>query len=525
MKIIYLLVGALCLSFTSGAHSRPQFEDVTAAAGIRATHRAIWDPDNREIGYLAVGQAWADYNNDGWTDLYVTGNYDPNVLYVNQQDGAFAVSPLAPAVSLPDTLSGGAVWADYDNDGWRDLYVLNKGANRLFKNEQGAAFVDVTEQAGVGDALAGTTATWGDYDGDGWLDLYVVNWSCFPECDPVDFARQQDRLYHNNGDGTFTDQSSTLVYEKLLGAGFSASFVDYDLDGDVDIYVVNDELQNKIGNVLWRNDGPGCGHWCWTDVSVESRTDYVLYGMGLAVGDYDNDADPDFYFTEMTYSMYLLQNQGDGTFDYVSDATGVAINKTPDHAVGWGTSFLDFDNDGWLDLYVAATGFEQTFPALEMSMLGPYADTLFRNNQDGTFADVSGLMPLAEQPTLGMAYADYDRDGWLDFVITEWDAGFKLLRNRGGGSNWIALQLVGDGPVNRDAVGARVTLTRTDGLTQTQSIINGSGLGSGNDLTLHFGLADSQVAMVTVHWPNGDTTTNAELPTNSYVTLTYGETP
>ena len=156
-------------------------------------------------GYLAIGQAWGDYDRDGWLDLFVTGNLDPNVLYRNNGDGSFSVSEHSPQLSLPNVPSGGATWADYNNDGWLDLYVVNFGANRLFRNDGGLGFSDVTLSAGVGDVGKGTSAAWGDYDGDGWLDLYLTNWSCFPECDPVDFTMQADRLYHNNGDGTFTD--------------------------------------------------------------------------------------------------------------------------------------------------------------------------------------------------------------------------------------------------------------------------------------------------------------------------------
>ena len=168
-------------------------------------------------GYLAIGQAWGDYDRDGWIDLFVTGNLEPNILYRNLGDGGFAVSALSDQLSLPDLPSGGATFADYNNDGWLDLYILNFGANRLFRNDAGAGFTDVTLEAGVGDRGKGTSAAWGDYDGDGWLDLYLTNWSCYPECDPVDFAAQQDRLYHNNGDGSFTDVTLTLEYGLTWG--------------------------------------------------------------------------------------------------------------------------------------------------------------------------------------------------------------------------------------------------------------------------------------------------------------------
>ena len=209
------------------------FSDVSQSAGISAAHRAIWDenaPGPYPDGYLAAGSGWADYDNDGWVDLFVAGNLAPNALYRNLGDGEFVESPHSHQLQLPDIPSGGAVWADYDNDGWRDLYVLNMGANRLFRNLAGEGFVDVTLAAGVGDNGKSSSAAWGDYDEDGWLDLYVTNWACLPECVPRDFSQSRDTLYHNNGDGTFTDVSGLLGFEALLGAGFAVSWLDYDDD-------------------------------------------------------------------------------------------------------------------------------------------------------------------------------------------------------------------------------------------------------------------------------------------------------
>jgi hypothetical protein len=196
------------------------FVDVSDSAGITAKHQGNWAmfQPNFTTGYLGIGQAWGDYDNDGWVDLYVTGNALPNVLYRNAGDGTFDLSPFADSVNLPDSHSGGAVWADYNNDGHKDLYVLNQGANTLFRND-GTGFTDVTTTAGVGDTGKGSSATWGDYDGDSFLDLYVVNWSCHPECDPVDLTLAEDRLYHNNGDGTFTDVSELLT-RGIAGRGF-----------------------------------------------------------------------------------------------------------------------------------------------------------------------------------------------------------------------------------------------------------------------------------------------------------------
>ena len=502
------------------------FWDVSDAAGVKATHRGDWDEfggGEFTEGYMAVGQAWGDYDNDGWVDLYVTGNLDDNVLYRNNQDGTFSVAEMSSSVSLLGVISGGAVWADYDNDGWRDLYVLNHGANVLFRNEGGQGFRDMTESAGVGDTGKGETASWGDYDGDGYLDLFVTNWSCFPECDPIDFNLSGDRLYHNNRDGTFEDVSVALQYEKRLGTGFSATFVDYDNDGDLDIYVVNDMLKNPIGNVLWRNDGPGCGAWCWTDASAETGADIALHGMGLAVGDHDNDGDLDFYFSNMVEPMVLLQNTGDGAFEDIADVAGVGARagrsyiswpQPPGSTVGWGTVFFDYNNDGWLDLYLATTKvwvIRDGLEAYPQGMHFSYPNRLFRNNGDGTFTDVS-LISWAKnpQPSMGVAYADYDNDGWVDIVVGNWNVGYSLLRNEGAigeGNHWLTVRLVGGGPVNRDAIGARVYVTTGDGRTQLQEVKAGSSLGAGNDTALHFGLGETTIEKATIVWPDGQTHT------------------
>ncbi len=484
------------------------FEDISTEAGITSTHHAVWDDSAPELypdGYLAAGSAWSDYNNDGWVDLFVTGNLDPNVLYHNNQDGTFSVSEFAEILSLPDVPTGGAVWADYDNDGWRDIYVLNMGANRLFRNLAGNGFKDVTLEAGVGDVGKGTTAAWGDYNKDGYLDLYVANWSCIPACRLVDFSRSRDVLYQNNGDGTFTDMSGLLLYEKLLGAGFSVSFVDYDNDLDLDIYVVNDKAVNPIGNVLWRNDGEGCSNWCWTDVSEVSNTDSVVHGMGLAIGDYDNDNDLDFYFSNMVREMVLLENQGDGTFDNVTRDAGV--HYVTGDSVGWGTAFLDFDNDGWLDLYLAATGLSPIYGKAGMHY--QYPDMLYHNNHDATFTPLEPMLFSTKDPlpTMGMSTADFNNDGWIDYALTIWDDGHQLYQNMGrygDENNWLSINLMGGRDLSLDPFGTRVVVTTVDGLVQIRELKSGSSLGAGNDLTLHFGLGESTIEQVVVHWLNGE---------------------
>lgn len=519
-RALIVLVLAFTALTNQAVGQQPElFTDVAAQAGVTAGHQAVWDEKQR-VGYLGVGQAWGDYNNDGWLDLYLSGNRAPSILYQSNQDGTFSVSPFSEAVSLPHTPTGGATWADYDNDGWRDLLVVGQGTAALFHNDAGQGFTDVSSSAGLDNRGKGASAAWGDYDEDGFLDLYIVNWTCVPDCTPIDFTRQQDYLYHNNADGTFSDVSSLLVYRKLLGAGFAASFTDYDQDGDLDLYVVNDEYQNPIGNLLWRNDGAGCGGWCWKDVSAESGTNVILSGMGLAIGDYDNDLDPDFYVTNMINAFSLLRNNGDGTFTDVARSAGVYFGWTD--TVGWGTGFFDYDNDGWQDIFVAATGFIQRELSLPPEgMLFPHNSYLFHNNSDGTFTN---LWTVPKNPSMGVAFADYDKDGWVDFVATDWNQSFKLYRNRGAAASdhhWLTIRLQGAGGLDRDAIGTKVYVTTDDGRTLFQEVINGSALGAGSDTALHFGLASAQIQNLTVEWLNGEKQTFRGLDVNQSLVIHY----
>ncbi|NIU17476.1 MAG: hypothetical protein GWN61_26440, partial [candidate division Zixibacteria bacterium] len=339
MRILYLVGAVVCLfCFIFAAYSLstadaaaaaefvPVFQDVSGAAGISATHTT-------EL--MIIGQAWGDVNQDGWPDLFVTDDEGPNTLYLNDGDSTFSVSPNNAQVAMPGMVGSGAVFGDYNNDDWPDLYVLNVGPNMLFMNNGGNGFVDVTSPAGVGDGNRGQTGAWGDYDKDGFLDLYVVNYNC-TACP----NGNRDTLYHNNGDGTFSDVTGALIDQVIRKPGFTGSFLDYDNDGDLDIYVVNDF---RTGNVLWRNDGPGCNYWCFTDVSLSSGADTRVDGMGLAIGDYDIDGDLDLYFSHNGPAV-LLQNQtSQGSPTFVDGSAAAGVNFA---AIGWGTVFFDFDNDG-----------------------------------------------------------------------------------------------------------------------------------------------------------------------------------
>lgn len=507
IKIFFIFLFALLFAPISNSAAEPppngptMFSNRTAEAGITATHTSA---------YFGIGQAWGDINNDGWPDLYLTDNLGPNSLYENNGDGTFSLSQYANDVSLPNAISGGAVFADYDNDGWADLYVLNQGPNVLYHNQAGQGFMNVTAVAGVGDPWKGETAAWGDYDKDGYLDLYVTNWICaMPEC-PTAPEGNLDKLYHNNGDGTFSDVTD-ILHGFGYGAGFVASFVDFDNDNDLDIYLVNDkgsvfpptpELPVRR-NVLWRNDGPtGCGFaHCFTEVALALQADARVFGMGLAVGDYDNDGDLDFYFSNAG-PMTLLQNQGpDAMFPYsFSDVASTAGVQVSQSAIGWGTVFSDFNNDGWLDLYLAIMAGE---------------NPVFINNGDGTFTDLGNTSGADnDADTLGVAYSDYDKDGRIDLIIGNLGQDFTLYHNDDpSGNRGLTIDLVGGSPINLDAIGARVYLETSDGKSQMQEVKSGSSLGAGNDMALHFGLGQAEVSSLTVRWPDGTTAEFDTFPT------------
>lgn len=480
---LFLAQGYLRFVSTTSIQAPPVFADVSRAAGI---------VDNRVAGIeMTAGQAWGDFDNDGWLDLYVTDPIGRNTLYRNKGDGRFSVSEFSPEVALFNSYSQGASFADYDNDGWKDLLVVTWGPDHLFQNQAGRGFKDVTTQAGILDNYNSKTASWGDFDNDGFLDLYIANWSCYPKCGrPMD--ADPDSLFRNNGDGTFSNVSDYLG-GATTGAGFVASFTDLDNDGDLDIYLVNDEFVNPTGNKLFRNDGPGCKGWCFTQIARQAGADSRLFGMGLAVGDYNNDGFQDLYYSNVG-PMELLKNNGDSTFTETAEISGVQVRN----GIGWGAVFFDYNNDGWRDLYVAIAD------TTDHKDIG--ANKLFHNNGDGSFTSIAcGDESSDVRMSIGVAYADYDHDGWVDLVVGNMDEGYRLYQNQQGqtsNQHWLSLELLGAGPVNRDAVGARVYVTTQDG-SQMQEVINGSSVMAGNALELNFGLASAAQADVRVRWPDG----------------------
>ncbi|MEM6795452.1 MAG: CRTAC1 family protein [Acidobacteriota bacterium] len=478
---------AAAVAFSSPLDAGP----LDTAAPFRA--QPGWQQPTHQIAldYLGTGQGWADLDSDGCPDLIVTSGTGGNSLWRGRCDGTFE-QVLDPAVAQPQGESAGVSFADYDNDGDTDVYLLQRGQNRLLRNRGDGRFDDVTALAGVGDPGQGQSAAWGDFDFDGDLDLYVVNWFYYYEITPLD----RDGFYRNNGDGTFTDVSSWFDRPTLERPGFAASFVDYDNDGDLDLYVVNDKTQ---GNPLWRNDGAGCAGWCFTEVSVATGAARPAWGMGLAIGDYDHDGDLDFYYSSISEAV-LLQNQiSQGSDSFIERSIEAGVS--PDLTTSWGTFFFDYDNDGWLDLYLAT---------INSGEFGGQTDRLYSNSRDGTFADVSEVSGCSDTSfTVGAAMADYNLDGWVDMVVGNYGEHFQLFENRlganGSENRWLRVHVEGGGPVDRDALGTRVVVHTSDGLSHLREKRSGSSIGAGDERILHVGLGTADITGIDVRFLDGET--------------------
>lgn len=491
------LAAAVAATVASAGPVAPLFGSPLPAAV--SDHVAAFD-------YFGTGQAWGDVNRDGCPDLYVTGGTVAGRLMLGDCAGGFTDATDA-TTALADRETGGASFADYDNDGDLDLYVLARDGDVLLENNGNGVFSDVSAVAGVGDPGQGQTAAWGDYDRDGDLDLYVVNWFY---CGESDSPLTRDALYRND-EGRFTDISHLLATGTLERPGFAASWGDFDNDGDLDLYVVNDKTQ---GNALWRNDGQGCGGWCFTDVAPDNGAFRPASGMGLATGDFDNDGDLDFYYSSIAEAVLLENMLETGTWHYVERSMAAGVSP---YAVSWGAVFRDFDNDGWLDIYLATIN-EQPATA---------TNRLYINDRTGGFIDASAGSGASDPgPTVGVAAADYDLDGRVDLLIGNMDEDYTLLRNISGEGaadpgGWLRLRLVGGGPVDADALGTRVHLQLSDGSVLMRESRSGSSIGAGDEIALHFGLGNASVESLTVQWLDGTTQHFGEQPVNAQVDIRH----
>lgn len=508
------------------------FVDVTQERGVSFQYRASHTSKKYLLETMGAGVALFDYDNDGRLDMYLVNGAplaDPtprgsipskpgpeywNRLYHQKADGSFE------DVTQKSGLQGvgygmGVAVGDYDNDGFEDLYVTAYGGNKLYHNNGDGTFTDVTNKAGVGGSGWSTSATWVDLDGDGFLDLVVLrylDWDfddiwCGEHkegyrayCHPDYFKPIAPLVYHNNHDGTFTEVAQKIGLNKL-GKGLGIALADYDRDGHVDLFVANDSMPE----FLYHNRGDGTFEEVGLASGVAVDQDGRTYaGMGVDFADYNNDGWPDIMVTDLANQRYAVyENGGDGTFTYASQVVGLGpISLT--HS-GWGMRLLDYDNDGWKDLLVAQGHDLDTIELTNPNLHYREPMLLARNTGHG-FVDVSSQSgAVFQQPWVarGMAIGDLDNDGRVDAVVTTNDGQVHVLHNQTPTKNhWILLKLVGH-KSNRDAIGAEITLTTGSGRQYATVSTTGSYL-SASDERVHFGLGpESSIQKVEIRWPSG----------------------
>jgi hypothetical protein len=535
MKEVILFAAALTgiiLSHGREPSALPTFSDVAAQGGIH--FKQVSGSPRKDYIFEAKGGGVCllDYNNDGLLDIYFVngstledmrnGVNRGNALYRSNGDGTYADVTRQAGVAGRGWGMGCAV-GDFDNDGYLDVYVLCINANILYRNNHDGTFTDVTQKAGLKGGRWSTSAAFVDYDRDGYLDLYVANniqvdiySSPFsfrePDCDyrgakvmcgPRGLPGAQDALYHNNGDGTFTDvtvQAGVLERHPYYGLGVAVG--DYNNDGWPDIYVANDSTPSY----LYENQKNGT----FKDVALLAGTavsddGMEQAGMGVDFGDYDNDGWLDITKTNFSFDFNnLYHNERDGHFIDRSKPAGIAAPTIP--FVCWGTKFLDYDNDGWKDILVAAG---HVYPHLINSPAGGekyyQQRLLLRNRGDGTFADVSstsGPGIMQEKCSRGLAIGDLDNDGDVDAVIVNIDGTPSILRNDGGNEkNWLTVKL--DGTIsNRFGLGARIRASAGDRQQIAEATTSGS-IFSASDSRVHFGLGSATRVDLEIRWPSG----------------------
>lgn len=521
------------------------YMDVAKAAGLTTWKHTMGSPDKAYIlDSIGSGVALIDYDNDGWLDIYlVNGSTDeaeagkaspPHAaLFHNNHDGTFTNVTEKAGVGN-DRWGFGAVVGDYDNDGWPDIYVSNFGKNRLYHNNHDGTFTDVAENAGVTLGNWSTGATWGDYDGDGLLDLFVPGYIHYDlqhqtasfsycqfrgvrvMCGPRGLPGEADHLFHNNGDGTFTDVSEHAgVGDASHYFGLASLFVDVNGDGRPDLLVADDSTPNY----LYINKGDGT----FDDASFASGYAFNESGretasMGIGAGDVFHTGHIDIYNTTFSddYNPFY-RNDGEGNFTDDSYQLGIADITVP--FLGWGNAFVDYDNDGWLDLFMVNGHIYKQSDEHNWGTSWAERPLLF-HNKDGKFETVPAVegTALAKLATArGLAYGDLFNDGHIDFVVNNMDGTPSLFRNVVKNDNhWIELKLEGEPSTQagqhgspRDAVGAQVYVT-ANGFTQRQDVMAGGSFASSSDPRVHFGLGKSAaIQKIVIHWPSGKVETIA----------------
>ncbi len=497
------------------------------------------------------GACLHDVDGDGRIDIFLpNGSRDGgfpegagphSALYRNRGDGTFEEATEEAGIGSPGFWAQGCVFGDYDDDGKADLFLTGFGRYILYHNEGAGRFRDVTKRSGLQGRGWSTGAAFGDYDGDGRLDLYVSHYvdydasshplptpgsgkNCFYRgvpviCGPGGLKPSFGHLYHNEGGGLFRDATrESGLRTEAAGYGLGVVWSDLDLDGDLDLYVANDSTPNY----LYRNDGAGR----FTEIGAIAGAAYneegrVQAGMGVDSGDYDNDGLPDLVVSNFSHDYTTLRHNEGGLF-FLDVSMGAGIGSATLPTLGWGVGFLDYDNDGLKDLFLANG---HVFPDIDRRGLGTtwrQRNQLFHNEGNGRFREVTdqaGPGLREAHSARGAAFGDLDDDGDIDVVVNNIDEPPSLLRNDGGnGRNWIGFRLVGS-ERNREAIGARVTVT-SGSLRQMAEIHAGSSHNSSNEPRLLFGLGSLDVAdRVEIRWPLGKTQSLADLPADRYHTI------
>jgi predicted nucleotidyltransferase len=537
------------------ALAQVSFTDQTAAAGITLRNTFGGQEKKYIVESHGSGAAFFDYDNDGDLDLYAVNGATfetykqrsgpGDVLYRNEGGGKFA--DLSGLAGVGDRgWGGGCAVGDIDNDGYGDLYVTNFGPNTLYHNQGKGRFADITTRAGVAGDDYSASAAFFDYDNDGDLDLYVANYVVFdlnrmPDeatqkktcvfmggvrvyCGPKGLPGAADVLYRNEGGGRFTDvsgPSGIRAASEYYGLGVVPE--DFDLDGDMDIYVADDETPN----LLFRNEGNGT----FTDIAVMAGVAYngegdEEAGMGIDAGDYDNDGDADLHKTNFfRESNTLYRNEGGNRFSDVTSQAGLGAPTL--NFLGWGTKFADFDNDGDLDLFVANG---HVYPQVDQVPTGSsyrQRNQFFLNQGKGKFVELLDAGPgmKLEKVHRGAAFGDYDNDGDMDVYVSALNDLPTLLRNdTPTRRHWLMVQVFGD-RANRDGVGTRLHLV-AGGQHQWRTVKGSGSYLSHNDLRAHFGLGtQTRIELLELIWPDGTTQTLSDLPADKLVVVRQGVAP
>jgi enediyne biosynthesis protein E4 len=549
-KFLIAGLGAALLIAASQLPDAPLFTDITRQAGIRFRHSASHTSQKYLIETMGSGVAFLDYNGDGNLDLFFVNGAavadpmppgktpdksDPrywNRLYRNTGHGTF-VDATERAGLKGDGYGMGVAVGDYDNDGRPDLYVTGFGRNHLYHNEGNGTFKDVTDNAGVDGAGWSTGAAFLDYDRDGRLDLIVaryLDWNfgkniwCGPEkvkergyCHPNAFEPVTHLLYHNEGNGKFRDVSQSSGIAAHPGKGLGVAINDSDGDGRPDILIANDSVAQQ----LFRNNGDGT----FSEVGLDNGVAYnsngsSFAGMGVDWNDYNNDGWPDIFLNALSLQGYMLLRNTRGEYEDVSDVAGLSAVTMP--YGGWGTKFVDYDNDGWKDLFVAQGHVMDTISVDSPSIQYKQRLLLMRNVR-GKYEDVSPQggqsfrVPLAAR---GAAFGDFDNDGFIDVAVSTNDGTPVLLHNNGGKNHWLLINTVGTSS-NRDGIGARIRIIGDSGLEQYGFVSTASSYLSASDKRIHFGLgSDRRLRQIEIRWPSGAMQTLQNVAADQILTIT-----